>query len=252
MVFLIRILLLAIAVSISTSIRANAQTGDGTITAVSGRVQVTHAGKVAATTVGMPVFNGDQVDTAAGSSATVTLLDTSTLEIGASSKIKLDIPTRAASTSTMARIGLLAGAVRSYVAHAVAGGPPKFEVNTPNAVAAARGTKYDVTYQEGVDRSDFKGCHRFTDVAVYDGSVEVANLANPANTVVVQPGYKSTVPCALAPTAASAIAASAGGLGAGAIAAGVLTGITGGVLGGYAAAGGFNGSNNSPPASPSK
>jgi len=237
--------------AVSTS--ASAQTGDATVTGMTGNVQVLHSGTSFPAKVGTEVFNGDEVDTAAASSATVTLLDKSTLEIGESSKLKLDIPRRGAATSTTARIGLLAGVVRSFVTHTAAGGAPKFEVNTPNAVAAARGTKFDVAYQHGVDRKEFAGCHRFTDVAVYDGTVDVANLSAPGNPVSVHPGFKSIVPCALLPTAAVAITAAAAGssLGTAGIAAGSVAGVAGGVVGGVAASGGFSNSTTTT-ASPSR
>ncbi|MFZ1889976.1 MAG: FecR family protein, partial [Candidatus Binataceae bacterium] len=203
-------LLLALIALCAISEPASAQTGDGTVTVVTGGVSVVHAGTSNQAAVGTAVFDGDEVDTAAASSATITLADKSTLEIGELSKVKLDIPHRGAANSTD-RITLLAGVLRSYVAHAASAGAPTYEVHTPNAVAAARGTKYDVSYQEGVDRKQFEGCHRFTDVAVYDGVVDVANVSAPGNTVELQPGYKSIVPCALLPTAAAAIAAAAGG-----------------------------------------
>lgn len=231
-----------------------AQTGDATLTALTGSVRVLHAGKTSSATSGMAVFNGDEIDTGPGASATVTLIDKSTLEIGELSKVRLDIPTRAAAGTAMSRIHLLAGVVRSYVVHAVSG-TPNYEVQTPNAVAAARGTKYDVSYQQGTERPQFKGCLQFTDVSVYDGTVDVANLANPTNTVQVKSGFKSTVPCLLLPTAPAAIVAGSSIIGTGgAIAAGAAL-VGGGVIGGYAASGGFGGGGGNsfrPPASPSR
>ncbi len=229
-----------------------AQTGDATVTVVTGGVVVVHNGISSQAAVGTAVFDGDEVDTAAASSATVTLADKSTLEIGELSKVKLDIPHRNATTTTADKITLLAGVLRSYVVHATGAGASTYEVHTPNAVAAARGTKYDVSYQEGVNRKQFEGCHRFTDVAVYDGVVDVANVSAPGNTVQLHPGFKSIVPCALLPTAAAAIAAAGAGsgLGTGAAAAGAAAAVGGGVVGGVAASGGFSSSNNN--ASPSR
>ncbi len=231
------------------SASASAQTGDGTVTVVTSGVAVVHSGVSNQAAVGTAVYDGDEVDTAAASSATVTLADKSTLEIGELSKVKLDIPHRGATNSTD-RISLLAGVLRSYVVHAASAGAPTYEVHTPNAVAAARGTRYDVSYQDGVDRKQFEGCHRFTDVAVYNGVVDVANVSAPANTVQLHPGYKSIVPCALLPTAAAAIAAAgAGGMGfgTGAGAAAGTAAVGGGVVGGVAASGGFSSSTNASP-----
>jgi hypothetical protein len=49
------------------------------------------------------------------------------------------------------KVTLLGGLVRSFV-RVAAGGALNFEVHTPNAVAAARGTKFDVAYEKGQAR----------------------------------------------------------------------------------------------------
>ena len=46
------------------------------------------------------------------------------------------------------KVTLLSGLVRSLV-KVGPGSPPNFEVHTPNAIAAARGTMFDVSYHEG-------------------------------------------------------------------------------------------------------
>ena len=46
------------------------------------------------------------------------------------------------------KVTLLSGLVRSLV-KVSSGSPPNFEVHTPNAIAAARGTMFDVSYHEG-------------------------------------------------------------------------------------------------------
>jgi len=81
------------------------------------------------------------------------------------------------------------------------GGAPHFEVNTPNAVAAARGTTFDTAYTEGGTRPTFGECTRFTDVSVSDGVVAVTNRSNPTTgTVEVPAGYEVTVACDQSPT----------------------------------------------------
>lgn len=64
---------------IAISAPAWAQTGDGTVTVVTGGVAVVHNGISNQAAVGTAVYDGDEVDTAAASSATVTLADKSTL-----------------------------------------------------------------------------------------------------------------------------------------------------------------------------
>jgi hypothetical protein len=154
--------------------------------------------------------------------------------------------TRARTTVT-----LLSGLVRSLV-RVTAGTPPNYDVHTPNAVAAARGTTYDTNFTSNTSRPAYKNCKEFTDIAVYDGTVAVSSLANPSSpTVEVHSGQKTTVPCGLAVLPATALAATAGGLGTGTIAAatvGALGVIGGGVVGGIAGTGGFGG--DSPPPTP--
>jgi len=147
---------------------------------------------------------------------------------------------------------LLSGLMRSLV-RVTAATPPNYEVHTPNAVAAARGTTFDTYYTNNTRRRGFKSCREFTDVQDFDGVVAVRSLANPSSpTVQLHSGQKTTVPCGLVLLPASSLAAisagGAGGLSTATVAAASLGGVavvTGGVVGSYAGVGGF--SSNSPP-----
>src|SRR5208282_1539601 len=124
-----------------------------------------------------------------------------------------------------------------------------FEIHTPNAVTAVRGTDFDTTYIEGRARPGYEGCQRYTDVRVREGVVAVSNLANPGEVVEVTAGYETTVPCLLPPL-------NAGPLGiAGAIGPGAAGGRSGGAGGAAAAAVGFSapppgGGSSAPPPPP--
>ncbi|MGH7916436.1 MAG: FecR family protein [Candidatus Binataceae bacterium] len=234
---------------------AAAQTAAGSITAISGGVHVIRGPATINATYGMPIDVGDRVVTASNGRATITLTDNSQLELTELSSLVIDQQILAAGgTRTSTRIGLLGGLVRSLV-KVTPGTPPNFDVNTPNAVASARGTMYDTSFQNGIKRKGYKKCREFTDVSVYDGTVQVSNPTNPgAAPVTVTAGHKTTVPCALAPLPATALLTSSAA-GGGAV-AGVATGsavpafsgailgagvIAAGVVGGYGAAGGFGG-----------
>ncbi len=226
----------------------------GSITAMMGDVDLVHAGTTGKAALGKPVYVGDKLITHKSSSVSVTLSDKSRLEIGELSQVTLDTHQLAASGVATTRVGLMLGIVRSFVGKTVGAAPPNYEVHTPNAVAAARGTEYDVDYQQGVVRKEFKGCTRFTDVAVFEGTVGVSNpTATSTTPVEVHKGYKSIVPCALIPTVPAVIGAAAGaaaGTTAGTTAAAAAAGaaaVAGGVVGGVAASGGFSGSNNASP-----
>ena len=233
---------------------AYAQIVVGTITALNGNATITRTGRSFPATYSAQVNVGDQIATSRNGRVTITLVDSSQLEVTESSTILLSQNLlnpngRRAST----RITLLGGMLRSLV-RISAGTPPNYEVHTPNAVASARGTTYDTYYPNNTGRPGFKSCKEFTDVMDYDGIVAVSSLANPSSpTVELHSGQKTTVPCGLAVLPAIALAATAGASGAGlstaAIAAAAAGGVAvaGGVVGGIAAAGGFDPSSSPTP-----
>jgi hypothetical protein len=238
---------------------ANAQTLAGTITALNGDATITRAARSFPATYAAPVDVGDQIATSRNGRLTVTLVDSSQLELGESSTFMLSQNLlNPNGTRAKTSVTLLAGLLRSLV-RVAAGTPPNYEVHTPNAVASARGTTYDTYYTNNTSRSGFKSCKEFTDVSDYDGIVAVGSLVNPSSPIVeLHSGQKTTVPCGLVVLPASGLAAIGGatatGVGptvtAAAAAGGVLV-IAGGVVGGIAATGGFDPSSPSPPVSPS-
>ena len=75
-----------------------------------------------------------------------------------------------------------------------------YQVHTPNAVAAVRGTKFDTAYSENVIRPGYQGCEKYTDVSVYQGTVNLAQIGSPNTGEDVRAGYEATVPCDKPPT----------------------------------------------------
>jgi hypothetical protein len=124
-------------------------------------------------------------------------------------------------------------------------------VDTPNAVAAARGTNYDTDYTKGTPRKETPGCLEFTDVSVFDGTVGVSNpTSSNKSEVRLTRGQKASIPCTLPPNAPVAIG---GGIGSSAIAGGaaVVGGLAiAGVVGGLTGAGEFGGGGNNPTPTP--
>ena len=79
----------------------------------------------------------------------VSLSDGSQLELDDSSTLVLTENVLSPDGSRAStKVTPLNGPVRSLV-KVSSGSPPNFEVHTPNAVAAARGTMFDVSYHEG-------------------------------------------------------------------------------------------------------
>jgi hypothetical protein len=175
-----------------------AQTAAGTFSTVTGQVQIQRAGATIGASAGVGVNVGDRILTGASGHAVIVLSDQSRLEIGPVSSITLDQFTVTGGTATT-RVSLFSGVLRSLVTSAT-GGAANYQVHTPNAVAGVRGTKFDTAYTENVIRPGYNGCDRYTDVSVYQGIVNLAQLTSPGVGVDVSAGYEATLPCDNPPT----------------------------------------------------
>jgi FecR protein len=200
-------LVMAVAICAGAS-ESQAQNAVGSITDITGSAQLQRAGSTLNVTTSMRVELHDLLTTAAASQLTITLLDNSTLTLAESSRLTIDedVVTGGARTST--KVSLLGGSLHSIITTALHVGASTFEVNTPNAVAAVRGTDFEMRYTTGLPRGGYPGCLEFTDEATNEGTVANWNKANPAAVVEVPAGHYTTVACAAAPTAAGT-----GGLG---------------------------------------
>jgi hypothetical protein len=79
-------------------------------------------------------------------------------------------------------VEVLLGKVRAYIRKRTGGAPP-FQMGTPSAVIAVRGTRFDVEVNgRGVSEVD-----------VFDGLVEVASTDMPGSSVLVSPGFSTRV-----------------------------------------------------------
>jgi FecR protein len=79
-------------------------------------------------------------------------------------------------------VEVLLGRVRAYIRKRTGGAPP-FQMATPSAVIAVRGTRFDVEVNgRGVSEVD-----------VFDGLVEVAASTIPGSSVLVSPGFSTRV-----------------------------------------------------------
>ena len=135
---------------------------------------------------------GDRIITGDNGHIFVLFTDQSTVELSDSTNMVVD---QHAGTST--HVDLLVGKLRSLVNRTVGANTPNFEVHTPNAVAAARGTLFDTAFFSGPRSS---GVHDFTDVSVYQGVVNLANVNHLAGGIDIPAGFESTVAGNLGPT----------------------------------------------------
>lgn len=137
-----------VLVAVCAARQASAQTEAGSISAVTGTATIMRGSMTIPATDGLKVDVGDRIVTGAGSNVSVMLADGSQMEITDSSNLTIDQNTLNPDGSRAStRVSLLGGMVRSLV-RSTPGRAPNFEVRTPNAVASARGTSYDVDYHK--------------------------------------------------------------------------------------------------------
>src|SRR5215469_506487 len=171
---------------------ARAQNTVGTVSELTGTAHVERGGSTQAVTSGMQVELKDKFTTDAGSHLTITLSDNSKLDLAEQSSLVIDEQAIGATGPQTTKVSLLGGHLESLVTKALRGTAPSFEVKTPNAIAGVRGTRFGVGFQPA---SPVCGNAPTSDVAVADGTVEVANRAAPGIGIPVEGGYE-TVVCA--------------------------------------------------------
>jgi ferric-dicitrate binding protein FerR (iron transport regulator) len=195
------LLLVVLGLWVSAPPRAHAGGPVGSITEVKGHALVKRQGQQLDAAATMPILRNDQVVTDAGGGLTITMVNGSRLTLGESTSIVIDESIVTADQLSKSLIHLLGGRLRSVVAR-LGGTSVDFKVHTPNAIAAARGTDFEVDFIEGKPCPEQPSCLRYTTVGVYEGTVEVTNPTSPpgASPVNVTAGYQTNVPCETPPS----------------------------------------------------
>ncbi|MGC2492416.1 FecR family protein [Candidatus Binatus sp.] len=173
---------------------AFAQDTVGQVTDITGSAKLERGGIEVDAAPSMPIKVHDKLRTTAKSKLTVTFRDGSKLLLSESSSYTIDEYSIAATTRIRASIALWAGHLRAIV-FVAAGGVPDFQVHTPNAIAAVRGTEFETAFIADRPCPEDRSCTRYTTVGVFHGVVAVANIASPAQAVQVTEGYETTVAC---------------------------------------------------------
>ena len=170
---------------------ARAQSAAGSVFSASGQVQIERGGATLAATPGTPVNQGDKIVSGANGNAVITLTDESELTLRPSTTIALDQYTTGGATPT--RVGLDSGTLRS-VLNGSPDAPDNYQVHTPNAILTARGTDFYTAYsQSSPQLGKLPGVSHYTEVAVIDGTVNLAQAAAPNRGVDVAAGTTGTV-----------------------------------------------------------
>jgi len=170
---------------------ARAQSSAGTISSVSGHVQIHRGATSVVAAPGVAVNQGDQIGCAADGNAVITLNDQSQLTLRPSTTITLDQYTSGGATPT--RIGLVSGILKSSV-NGSSGSPANYRVDTLNAIVTARGTAFYTSYTNSSPQTgNLPGVSHYTEVAVLEGTVNLAQAAAPNRGVEVAQGTTGTV-----------------------------------------------------------
>ena len=226
---------------------AHAQNTVGTITQLTGTANIQRAGATIAVAPNVPVMLHDRIATDANASLTIGLVDNSSLQLGPSSTLVIDDSVLVNGVGAPSRVGLMGGDLHSIIVGAMRGASTTFEVHTPNAIGAVRGTDF-TTHTDSNGRQGFPNCFQFTDLAVDSGTVQFCNTATPPDCRDIHQGEHSTMACGAFAGVGAVGAAGLGGLGTlGAVIGGAAV-ATGAGVGAAAGAGAIGGSN--PPGCP--
>jgi len=123
---------------------AHAQNTVGTITQVAGVASIQRAGATIAAAPNTPVMLHDKIITQPGASLTITMVDNSYLQLSASTTLTIDESMVVNRVGAPSKVGLAEGTLHSVIQGAMRSSTTKFEVHTPNAVGAVRGTDFIV------------------------------------------------------------------------------------------------------------
>lgn len=225
---------------------AHAQNTVGTITQLAGTANIQRAGATIAAAPNMPIMLHDRIATDANASLTIGLVDNSSLQLGASSTLVIDESVLVNGVGAPSKVGLLQGNLHSLIVGAMKGSSTTFEVNTPNAIGAVRGTDFEM-HTDTNGRQGYPDCFQFTDLSVDDGTVQFCNTATPPECKDIKKGQHSTMACG--GFAGASGAGGAAGLGTAGIVAGgvaVAAGAGVGIAAGAGAFGGSSGGSSSP------
>ena len=185
---------IATLASVFTAQISAAQPSVGKIAKVSGVARLQRGAQELAVIVAMSVVIGDKIRTMKNAQLSVMFNDGSSAELGESSLLAIEKYALNGTVRESSLLAVLAGRLRTIVKVAI-GTEPSFEVHTPNAVIAVRGTDFETAYIEGRACPEDRSCMRYTTVGVSKGVVAVSNPGNPAAPIEVHEGYETTIPC---------------------------------------------------------
>jgi hypothetical protein len=162
--------------------RAHAQSMAGTCAGVQGSVEIQHAGAWRDAEVGAAVSVGDRLRTGAHSRATVVFRDDSVIDLAPDTELGIEAQEiDDAGRRHRSLLHLVAGKVRAWVSAAYREARSRYELETPTALIAVRGTEFIVVYDRAAEITEVVGLEGHVEVhaklAVMGAGVEVGPRA---------------------------------------------------------------------------
>ena len=180
------------------AVQVHAQSEAGSCAGVQGTVEVQHAGVWQNASIGASVFVSDHLRTGPHSRATVVFRDDSVLDLAPNTEFSIE--TQEFDESARHYRSLLrleAGKLRVWASAYYSEPRARYELETPTAVVAVRGTQFIASYDSGAELSEVIGL---------DGRVEVsARLAVMGSGVEVGPRFFTRIAKGKFPTAPQSV-----------------------------------------------
>jgi hypothetical protein len=153
-------------VAIAMAAGVQAQSESGRVAAILGTMEIVRGGTSEPATIGAPVFSGDQLRTGGNDRAKVVFHDDSVLDLAPGTEVLLVKQVfERTGHRVESRLRLSKGKLRAWVGEAYRGPRSRYEIETPTAIIAVRGTEFIVAYDSTAEE---------TAVVCMAGEVEVA------------------------------------------------------------------------------
>ncbi len=127
---------------------ALAQNQIGTVTQMKGSAQLERAGRTIPIATGTALMVHDKIVTGPDAEIVVGIVDNSRLTIGPSTTMTIDDSAIVDGQPAPTKVSIVKGTLRSLVLGALRTAAGGFEIHTPNAIGAVRGTDVTVTVTE--------------------------------------------------------------------------------------------------------
>jgi hypothetical protein len=137
---------MVIVATIALASVALAQSTVGTITQLKGVATIQRGGATTLAMLNEPVMLHDKIVTDPNASMTIGLVDKSFMQLNSSTTLTIDDSVLVNGVGAPSKVGLLGGDLHSVIVGAMRGSSKQFEVHTPNAIGAVRGTDFWVHY----------------------------------------------------------------------------------------------------------